>query len=382
MAQVRLEALTKRFKQTDVLKGVDLTIEDGELFTLAGPSGCGKSTLLNLIAGLETPTSGRIYLDHQPVNALSPGERDVAFVFQTYALYPHMTVFENIAFPLRVKKTAEAVVQTTVRDTAALLGLEELLARRPKELSGGQRQRVALGRAIVRRPKVFLLDEPLSNLDALLRVEMRSELKRLHQELRATMIYVTHDQAEAMILSDRIAVMEGGTIQQCGTPQEVYGRPANRFVAGFLGSPSMNMVECRLRRGTPDRLEIGEATLPVPEAMQVHIPERAYQGPCLLGIRPQDVVVSHQSLQGGLEATVQVVEPMGSETWVALTIGPPTHPGPSTHPGTWRLRGRATAAFMAHPGDRAWVQADPTKIHLFDVASGVRLCSFQPPSDT
>lgn len=363
MAQVRLQSLTKQFKQAKVLKRIDLTIRDGEFFTLAGPSGCGKSTLLNLIAGLESPTSGEIYFDETKVTDLPPGERDVAFVFQSYALYPHMTVFENIAFPLRIRKIGAETVREKVVEAARLLGLEPLLGRYPKALSGGQRQRVALGRAIVRRPKLFLLDEPLSNLDALLRVEMRSEIKKLHRQLRTTVIYVTHDQAEAMILSDRIAVMEGGEIRQCGAPEEIYNRPANRFVAGFIGTPPMNFVKGRFLAGETFRIDFGTGFFSFPETSLAALPEKARGSDVLFGFRPEEVLLSVHALPDATKGKIEVLEPMGSETWALFTVGEKA------------FRGKAPADFPARAGDPVWIRLDPKKLHFFDLESGERIDS-------
>jgi len=255
MAEVRFEKVGKTYRDIRVIHGLNLTIQDGEFFTFVGPSGCGKSTVLNLIAGLVPVTEGNIYFDDTLVNENSPKERDVAMVFQSYALYPHMTVYRNIAFPLTMKKMHKKKIDEEVQRVAALLGLEQLLQRKPKELSGGQRQRVALGRAIIRKPKVFLMDEPLSNLDARLRIEMRAELKKLHHELNITTVYVTHDQSEALSLSERIAVLSDGAIQQCGTPQEVYLKPANTFVAGFIGSPPMNFMKATVKQASPLEVE-------------------------------------------------------------------------------------------------------------------------------
>ncbi|MFQ5957712.1 MAG: ABC transporter ATP-binding protein, partial [Candidatus Brocadiales bacterium] len=286
MASVRLEGVAKRFGDTEIIHGIDLTVEDKEFFTLVGPSGCGKSTILNIIAGLEVLSSGKVLFNREPVDRLSPKERDVAFVFQSYALYPHKNVYENIAFPLRMAKAAEAEIDSKVRNAAGLLGLEKLLHRMPKELSGGQRQRVALGRAIVRSPKVFLLDEPLSNLDAALRVQMRGELKRLQHRLQCTFIYVTHDQAEAMTLSDRLAVIKDGRVEQCGTPREVYDRPLNMFVASFLGSPPMNFIHGRFSDG---HVEIGDYGLLLSPEKSKALEDKLQTEKVVLGIRPENV---------------------------------------------------------------------------------------------
>ncbi|VAX34319.1 Macrolide export ATP-binding/permease protein MacB [hydrothermal vent metagenome] len=354
MAEIKLENVNKAFKDTVVISDMYLTIADGEFFTFLGPSGCGKSTILNMITGLEPVTSGNIYFDNILVNDLSPKERDVAMVFQSYALYPHMTVYENIAFPLRMKKTDKNTIREEVKKVAAILGLEDLLHRKPKELSGGQRQRVALGRAIIRKPKVFLMDEPLSNLDARLRIEMRAELKRLHRELKTTIVYVTHDQAEAMGLSERIAVLNMGEIQQCATPLEIYTRPANTFVAGFIGSPSMNFFEADvlskkpLRAGCNSRVFEPEVST-TPEADTL-----------LLGIRPEDITVSSEE-KADTEALVELVELESSIVWIDLK---------------WketRLKGKASIDENISAGDMVYITMPDEKIHVFDMETGRRL---------
>jgi len=350
MAEVRLERIEKRFGATEVLSGIDLTIGDGELFTLVGPSGCGKSTLLHLIAGLEEPSGGEIYFNGKPVSHLAPKERDVAMVFQSYALYPHMSVCENLAFPLRMRKQPPEEIDREVRRVAEMLGLAEVMARKPSELSGGQRQRVALGRAIVRRPKAFLLDEPLSNLDAQLRIETRAELKRLHQRLGATMIYVTHDQAEAMTLSDRMAVLQHGKIQQCGAPLEIYHRPANLFVARFIGSPPINLLTLG---------EMGANLLSGGMLKQVQAAARSDQ--VILGVRPEDLQVVRAMRAAGFEARVSLVEPMGSETWLDLVWGEE------------RLRARVAADVTVQAGEQVTVRFDEQKAHFFDGETGARL---------
>jgi multiple sugar transport system ATP-binding protein len=310
MTRIRLENISKTFGKTTVVHDLDLSIEDGEFFTIVGPSGCGKTTVLNMIAGLETPTGGSILFDDKPVNELPPKERDVAMVFQSYALYPHMSVYENIAFPLKMKKAGKEIIDTEVRRVASLLDLDELLARKPKELSGGQRQRVALGRAMVRKPKVFLMDEPLSNLDVRLRTGMRAEIKLLHQKLGITTVYVTHDQAEAMGLSERIAVLHEGTIQQVGAPLEVYQKPINLFVAGFIGSPPMNMIRGRVRSRNPLEIDCN-GTVIKPRTTVAQKTDSI-----VVGIRPEDVTVVAAGHGNGFPATVTLVEPIGSFTWV------------------------------------------------------------------
>ncbi|MEC8193587.1 MAG: ABC transporter ATP-binding protein [Myxococcota bacterium] len=286
MKGVRFNQISKSFGDVSVLEEIDLAVGEGEFLVLVGPSGCGKSTLLRCVAGLESPTSGRLFIGDRDVTEVEPRERDVAMVFQSYALYPHMTVAENMGFALRIQNRPQTEIDGAVQEAASMLGLESLLHRMPRELSGGQRQRVAMGRAVVRRPKVFLFDEPLSNLDAALRSQLRVELKRLHRDLGATMIYVTHDQVEAMTLADRIAVLKDGTLQQLGSPTELYRNPANRFVAGFIGSPPMCFLE-------------------------------SLEADCVVGVRPTDVVLG----QGDLMGTVDVVEPLGAQSYVHISVG-------------------------------------------------------------
>jgi multiple sugar transport system ATP-binding protein len=337
MASVTLHGVRKRYPGgAEVVRGIDLAIADGELVTLVGPSGCGKSTLLNLIAGLEAPSAGTIAFDGEDVTARPPRQRDVAMVFQSYALYPHMTVRRNLAFPLEVAGLDARSIATRVDEVAQRLEIAPLLARKPKELSGGQRQRVALGRALVRKPRVYLFDEPLSNLDAGLRAQMRAELKTLHEALRATFIYVTHDQAEAMTLSDRVVVLNEGVIQQAAPPREVYARPANTFVAGFIGAPRINLVPA--------------AALGLPDAPGT-----------LAGLRPEAITVGTGPAPArAIAARVWVTEPMGAETWVTLDVG-----------GT-RVTGRAAGDFDAASGSPAWLAFDPAALHRFDADSGAR----------
>jgi multiple sugar transport system ATP-binding protein len=355
MAEIRFEEVTKSFKDTIVIKKINLTINDGEFFTFVGPSGCGKSTILNMIAGLETVTEGKLYFEDRVVNNFSPRERDVAMVFQSYALYPHMTVYENIAFPLRMKKSLNKTVDEEVKRVADLLGLRGLLQRKPKELSGGQRQRVALGRAIIRKPKVFLMDEPLSNLDARLRIEMRAELKKLHQELKITTIYVTHDQAEAMSLSERIAVIYQGEIQQCGTPHEVYFSPANIFVGGFIGSPPMNFIHAKVENLHPLTIDCnGVILLPEVEALPA-------SDLVIIGIRPEDILISGKRSERSIEVTIAVIEPSGSFNWVDVQWN-----------GT-EMRGMAKAEVKLRTGEKVFAEFPVDKIVLFDADTGKRL---------
>jgi multiple sugar transport system ATP-binding protein len=322
MAQVTLKKVVKKFDQTEAVRGIDLDIADQEFVVLVGPSGCGKSTTLRMIAGLEETTAGEIMIAGQIVNDLPPKDRDIAMVFQNYALYPHMTVFENMSFGLRLKKFPKAEIKQRVERAARILDITELLERRPRQLSGGQRQRVAMGRAIVRDPKVFLFDEPLSNLDAKLRVQMRTEIKKVHQQVRTTTVYVTHDQVEAMTLADRVVVMNGGRIEQIGTPQELYHLPRTRFVAGFIGSPAMNFIPCRLIEAAGAlAVQLCEGlTLPVPAERNAAY--RPYVGrPLVLGIRPEHVTETRAYATGAeFVMPVEVVEPMGMETMVYVMI--------------------------------------------------------------
>ena len=362
MAGVRLEQLVKVYAegQAPTVDHVDLEIQDGEFFILLGPSGCGKSTLLRMIAGLETITSGALWIGAAQVNEVAPKDRDIAMVFQSYALYPHLTVRENLGFGLKMRGTPPDEVARRVAEVAPALGMVELLDRLPKALSGGQRQRVALGRAIVREPAVFLLDEPLSNLDAKLRGTMRIELKRLHRRLGATMIYVTHDQTEAMTLGDRVAVLSGGHVQQVGPPLEVYDRPVNRFVAGFLGSPPMNFLPGTL---------VGEPGAPVETLLLAagpSLPLPAYLRGCapagtavVLGVRPEHLALDPE---GPLTGQVAVVEPLGAETVVTLDA-----------PGEQTLVARLTEGPIPRPGEDVRLRPFATKMHLFAAEGGERV---------
>ncbi len=317
MAEIRLVQVTKRFGDTLAVDRVDLTAQDKEFVVLVGPSGCGKTTTLRMIAGLEEATGGDIFIGDRKVNQLPPKARDIAMVFQNYALYPHMSVYKNLGFGLKQRKVPKTEIDARVRQVAQLLGIGELLARKPKELSGGQRQRVAMGRAIVRNPKAFLFDEPLSNLDAKLRVQMRGELARLHQQLETTIVYVTHDQIEAMTLADRIVVMDKGAIMQVGTPLEVYRNPANLFVAGFIGSPAMNLLDARIVR-EDDSLYVqhDQLKLRLTRSWQERV-SSSLALEVVLGIRPEHIHDSRtkEGFPGAeiLRATVEVVEPIGSE---------------------------------------------------------------------
>ncbi|NPV52460.1 MAG: ABC transporter ATP-binding protein [Firmicutes bacterium] len=320
MAEVRLENVEKSYGQVCAVRNLSLAIRENEFVTLLGPSGCGKSTVLNMIAGLLEPSAGTIYIDGQSVNDIPPHRRGVAMVFQDYALYPHMTVFDNIAFPLRAKKADPKSVKQEVENVANTLGLTELLHRLPKELSGGQRQRVALGRAIVRKPKVFLMDEPLSNLDARLRIHMRAELRRLHRAIGTTTIYVTHDQAEAMTLSDRIVVLKDGIIQQIGTPLDVYRKPANTFVGGFIGAVGMNYISCEVNSsGIVITANNPSLHISLPRHILDALSKRG-ASKVLLGVRAEDICIASKN-DNAIEGVVDVLERMGSDTYIHVILG-------------------------------------------------------------
>ena len=361
MASVTIASVRKRFGEVEVLHGVDISIADGSFTVLVGPSGCGKSTLLRMIAGLENISDGEIRIGERVVNQVPPKERDIAMVFQNYALYPHMTVRDNMAFSLSLAKTPKAEIDQRVGKAAAILGLDVLLERFPRQLSGGQRQRVAMGRAIVRNPQVFLFDEPLSNLDAKLRVAMRTEIKELHQRLRTTSVYVTHDQIEAMTMADQIVVMHDGRIEQIGSPLQLYDHPANRFVAGFIGSPAMNFIEGTVRSspaaGTAPCVEAANgARLPLPGD------SAARDGmPVVYGIRPEHLDMAADADTTGFEANVVVVEPTGSETQVFVRLGQ------QEIVGVFRERHDFS------PGQKVRLRPRGPQAHLFDPASGQRI---------
>ncbi|MEQ1900007.1 MAG: ABC transporter ATP-binding protein [Devosia sp.] len=326
MGQITLKQVRKSFGDVHVIPGVNLDIKDGEFVVFVGPSGCGKSTLLRLIAGLEDTSGGTIDIDGKDATALPPAKRQLAMVFQSYALYPHMTVYNNIAFPLKMAGMDKSAIDAKVQDAARVLNLTTYLDRRPRNLSGGQRQRVAIGRAIVREPKAFLFDEPLSNLDAALRVNMRLEISELHQQLKTTMVYVTHDQVEAMTMADRIVVLNAGNVEQFGTPMELYRTPANRFVAGFIGSPKMNFVDG---------------------------PEAARHGAHSIGVRPEHVEVSTSA--GSWKGKVGVAEHLGSDTFLHVNVD-----------GLGLMTVRAEGEKQLHHGDDVWLTPDPSRIYRFD----------------
>lgn len=353
MAKVAIQNARKSYGTTDVIHGLNIDINDGEFVVLVGPSGCGKSTLLRMIAGLESITAGEISIGDQVVNHLPPSDRDIAMVFQNYALYPHKTVAANMAFSLRMRGLNREMVEEKVANAAEILGLTPYLKRYPRALSGGQRQRVAMGRAIVRDPKVFLFDEPLSNLDAKLRVQMRAEIRELHQRLNATTIYVTHDQIEAMTMADKIVVMQDGQIEQIGTPLELYDRPANTFVAGFIGSPAMNLIPATVQSNDQSvfaQMETGKLEIPTNNSVS--------QGQkIILGIRPEVLVPSDV----GLNVTVAVVEPTGAETHLVTRSDGQEFMSV--------LRERSTLKI----GQQINLAAPKTSLHIFDAESGIRL---------
>ena len=380
MADVTFENVSKEFPGgTFAVDDLSLDIPDGEFLILVGPSGCGKTTALRLIAGLEKPTAGTIRIGAETVNGVSPRDRDIAMVFQNYALYPHMTVYRNLAFGLKERRTPKREIDRRVRDISSILSLDELLKRRPAQLSGGQRQRVAMGRALVREPKAFLLDEPLSNLDAKLRVQMRAELKRLHQRLSITTVYVTHDQVEAMTLADRIVVMSDGKALQIGPPQEVFSRPSNLFVAGFIGSPAMNLLQGRAGPG-PDGAGGTQVTAGELRFERAGLPT----GDVVIGIRPESLVPGGHELTGpSLELEVELVEPLGESALVHGTVAGTTARSGAEEEKAILIdetsRAQVTAIFPAslqcRSGDRMRVGVDPKRIYLFDAASGEAIWS-------
>ncbi len=359
MASVELVKVAKHYGKHTVLHPLDLKIPDGSFTVLVGPSGCGKSTLLRLLAGLDTVSDGDIFIDRQQINNLDPADRDIAMVFQSYALYPHLSVAENLAFHMQVKKVPRQEQQTKVQQVARMLGIEPLLQRLPKALSGGQRQRVAMGRAMVRNPRVFLFDEPLSNLDAQLRMELRAEIKSLHQQLKTTTVYVTHDQVEAMTLADQIVVMKEGSIVQQGQPLEIYDRPVNTFVARFIGSPPMNLLEGLLEPhdGLPG-VRCGELWFPLPKKWHA---AAGRQGslPVTLGIRPHDFVQVDATAQPA--ATLRLQEITGETSLL--------HVDWSGFPLHIQFAGRLNNP----PGQPLWIDVKPQRLHLFDTTSGHRL---------
>ncbi|WP_128925710.1 ABC transporter ATP-binding protein [Bradyrhizobium guangxiense] len=366
MADVALRKVVKRYDDVEAVRGIDLDIADHEFIVLVGPSGCGKSTTLRMIAGLEDISDGDIMIGGDVVNDVPPKDRDIAMVFQNYALYPHMTVAENMSFGLRLKHYPKAEIKARVTEAARLLDITDLIDRKPKQLSGGQRQRVAMGRAIVRNPKVFLFDEPLSNLDAKLRVQMRIEIKKVHQKVRTTTVYVTHDQVEAMTLADRVVVMNKGRIEQIGTPNELYHKPATRFVAGFIGSPAMNFIPCRLEDvgGTLQIRLTDRIAFALPPARAARYNALPRTDKLLLGIRPEHLTESHAHLEPGVETfdtVLDVTEPMGMETLVYFGLdGTP-------------VCGRVNPNAGAKDGAPMRLAMDLNNMHLLNEATGVVL---------
>jgi multiple sugar transport system ATP-binding protein len=367
MAEVRLEGVTKRYGTTVVIDSLSVTVRDGEFFVLVGPSGCGKSTLLHLLAGLDSPSAGSIFFDGQDVTMVQPGERDVALVFQNYALYPHLSVAGNLAFPLKVRKgklmLTNPAIDREVRRVAEMLGLGACLDRKPSELSGGQRQRVALGRALIRKPRVFLMDEPLSNLDAQLRASMRAELRRLQDEMKITTIYVTHDQTEAMTLADRLVVLDQGRVQQTGRPQEIYARPSNVFVAGFLGNPPMNLLRARV---DGDTIRAGPIQLARPSDAPVFHRHQVVT----LGVRPEEVLVGPPQNFCGIGSAagvISLIEPSGIAVWVTVDL--------QDQNGSQTVIGTAVSGFTPKIADSASVSLGRAPLHLFDSSTGQRLGS-------
>ena len=370
MASLSLKNINKTYPNGFVaVKDFNLDIEDKEFIIFVGPSGCGKSTTLRMIAGLEEITAGELWIGDKLVNDVEPKDRDIAMVFQNYALYPHMSVYDNMAFGLKLRKTPKAEIDKLVHEAAKILDLEHLLDRKPAALSGGQRQRVAMGRAIVRNPKVFLMDEPLSNLDAKLRVQMRIEISKLHQRLETTIIYVTHDQTEAMTLGTRIVVMKDGVIQQVDSPQNLYDKPANLFVAGFIGSPQMNMIDAVVKKsGNTATLSFAGYDIPLPEAKGAKILESGYEGKTVvLGIRPEDIHDEEAFLEVSsssvITADIKVYELLGAEVYLYFPVGDVEF--------TARVKPRTTA----RPGDTVKFALDLAKIHVFDKETEQVICN-------
>ena len=358
MSSLTIRGVTKRYGSVDVLKGIDIDLKDGEFLVLLGSSGCGKSTLLNIIAGLVDATEGELLIGDRDITDVHPKDRDIAMVFQSYALYPNMSVARNLTFGLEIRKVDRAAREAALKRVAALLQIEHLLDRKPAQLSGGQRQRVALGRALVREPKVFLFDEPLSNLDAKLRAEMRTEIKKLHQRLGTTIVYVTHDQIEAMTLASRIAIMRDGVVQQFAPPEEIYERPANMYVASFIGSPSMNFLRGRLEAaGGGLGIRLAQAWLPLAQA-----PRNAQTGQeVTLGIRPETVTLANGGAESCLEAVIEVLEPTGADTMAVASV--------SGHPVTARLR----PGDVREVGRSVRLAVDMSRASLFDPATELRI---------
>jgi len=359
VAQLALKSITKRFGEVVAVKDVSLAIHDREFMVLLGPSGAGKTTTLRVVAGLEKPEKGAVLIGDEDVNGYTPAERNVAFVFQNYALYPFMTAYQNMAFPLKANPLPADIIDRRVRDVARTLQIEHLLQRKPSQLSGGEQQRVALGRAMVRRPSAFLMDEPLTNLDAKLRTTMRSELRHLQRDLGATTLYVTHDQVEAMTMGDRIAVLRKGQLLQVGTPKEIYDRPLNTFVAGFVGHPAISLLRCTIGDNTL-AIDGTEQRLPLAGAL-ARLTSRAPRREVILGLRAEDVGVSTEQQPGSTPAEVYAVEPLGDRCIYDLRIGGVA------------LRARTAPEFMLDQGARVWMTFNAARAHLFDAATEARI---------
>ncbi|WP_309085707.1 ABC transporter ATP-binding protein [Chelativorans sp.] len=361
MTQIELRGVEKFFGEVQVIRNLDLFIDHNEFIVMLGPSGCGKTTTLRAIAGLETIDRGDILIDGKVVQHLKAADRDIAFVFQSFSLYPHMTVYENIAFPLRATRQSKAQVDLAVRQVAEILQITPLLSRRPSALSGGDMQRVAIGRALVRSPKALLMDEPIGALDAKLREEMRAEIKRLHMKQGSTTIYVTHDQVEAMSLADRVVIMHEGVLQQVGTPEEVYSRPANLFVAQFVGSPVMNIAEAHVAEEHGEarvRMAGAEQGFSFPRDLLGRLPAGSAGNGIALGIRPEGIAVEREPREGFLPVEARIIEPLGSHDIVDLQVG------------SQMLRARTKSGFVPRPGERVWARIDPVQAHFFDTQSG------------
>ena len=365
MAEINLVEIEKYFGKNYVIRKLNLDINDGEFLVLLGPSGCGKTTTLRAIAGLEEIDAGDILIDRQPVQHLKASDRNIAFVFQLYALYPHLNAFDNIAFPLKATKRSKQTINQRVYEVAKVLRIESILNKKPSELSSGDMQRVAVGRAMVRRPKAILMDEPIGSLDAKLREEMRTELKRLHIEINATTLYVTHDQVEAMSMADKVAIMEDGVLQQVGTPAEVYDQPANLFVAQFVGSPIMNILDCKI--GVDENCTqcfLGEDTpaLPLAKSLYHEIESQgAPLGQLALGVRPESVRVAREAKDDYIKAEVHVIEPLGPFDIVDIKVD------------NQFIRAKAASRFVEKPGESVWIQLDEQRTHFFDKNTGKTL---------
>ncbi len=356
-----MQGITKKYGNVSAVDDVSFEVKDGEFLVLLGPSGSGKTTTLRCIAGLEMVDSGKIIIDGSDVTDLPPGKRDVAMVFQNYALYPYMTVFENLAFPLRVRKFSKQEINSRVQEVAEFLKIAHLLERKPKQLSGGEQQRVALGRAIIRKPKVFLMDEPLSNLDAKLRIYMRAELKKLQRELKTKMVYVTHDQAEAMTMADRIAVFNSGRIQQLDTPLDLYTKPENLFVAGFIGAPAMNLIPVSItQKGDSVFAETSAFTYRLPNALAEKLKQSGLlnKGSAILGVRPEDIIVVQSGSPNSFELQIFMVEPLGSETIIDISID------------DLLIKLKQDKAMHASPGEKITISFRDENVHVFDPSTG------------